>query len=341
MVCDRRQFVKTIGLAVTSPALFSQNARGDPPRTGSENAPDSMGVLVDIPNCIGCRRCEFACQQAAGFPVAPLDTFEDKTVFEEHRRPSPRSYTTVNRFPNENGTANPVYLKVNCLHCNQPACASACLVGALKKQENGAVTYDASRCMGCRYCMVACPFQIPTYDYDNAFTPQVRKCTFCFGQPSQNGNLPACVKICPNDALVYGRRKDLLTLAHARIASRPNLYVDHVYGEHEAGGTSWLYISGVPFAKLGLPAIGGPPSELTESIQHAVFKYFIPPIALYAILGMIMRQTLPEPSLETSAQHQSRLRPERDADGNGRYPVSDGREGQRSRLAQDREEVWR
>jgi len=295
MEFNRREFLCAAGCSGLATCLSGQSV------FAAVNE-DSYGVLVDIPNCIGCRKCEFACRKAAGFPVPPMETFEDKAVFAEHRRPSPRSYTMVNAFGDDPRTSKPVYVKVNCLHCNEPACASACLVGALKKQPKGAVTYDASKCMGCRYCMVACPFQIPTYDYDNPLTPQVRKCTFCFDITAQNGNGPACVKICPNDALVYGKRKELLALAHDKINSRPDLYVNHVYGEQEAGGTSWLYISGVPFEKLRFPTLGGPPSKLTEEIQHAVFKYFVPPLALYAILGMIMRQSKPEslPAISTS-----------------------------------------
>jgi len=252
----------------------------------------SMGVLVDIPNCIGCRKCEFACRQNAGFECPPIETFDDKSVFETQRRPGPADYTVVNRFDNPGDAGKPAYVKANCLHCNDPACASACIVGAFQKQENGAVTYDAWKCMGCRYCMVACPFQIPAYEYDNALTPQVRKCTFCFDRVTKEGDVPACVKICPQDCLTFGKREELLKIAHDRIAAHPDRYIDHVYGETEVGGTSWLYLSSLPFEKLGFLTLGStPPPRLTESVQHGIFKNFFPPLALFALLGLIMRLT--------------------------------------------------
>jgi hypothetical protein len=159
--------------------------------------------------------------------------------------------------------------------------------------------------------MVACPFQIPAYDYDNPLTPQVRKCTFCFDQISRVGEVPACVKICPEECLIFGRRGDLLRLAREKIAAGQGRYVNHIYGEHEAGGTSWLYLAGVPFEELGFVPLGNVvPSELTEAIQHGVFKYFMPPIALYALLGLIMwlgqREETPptEPTGDGSAHHE-------------------------------------
>ncbi len=302
MALDRREFLRTVATAGAAATGLSAAPRSAEGSAGASHA-NGIGVLVDIPNCIGCRKCEFACQQAAGFDVPPIDSFDDKSVFENHRRPHPRSFTTVNRFANSNDPEKPVYVKANCLHCNDPACVSACLVGAFTKQPNGAVTYDAWKCMGCRYCMVACPFQIPTYDYDDAFTPQVRKCTFCFDKMVREGGTPACVRICPNDALVFGKRDELVAIAHERIRNRPDTYVDHVYGEHEAGGTSWLYLSGLPFEQIGFVQLGSlAPPRLTESVQHGIFKMFMPPLALYGLLGLVMWLTKreaeqPSPSL--------------------------------------------
>ena len=285
MALNRRGFIKSLTVVGMGGAVLNhRRANGD----GGEPA-DAFGVLVDIPNCIGCRKCEFACQKAAGFTVPPIETFDDKSVFAADRRPQPHAYTTVNRYPNPATPAKPVYVKANCLHCLEPACVSACLVGALRKTENGAVVYDAWKCMGCRYCMVACPFQIPTYEYDNPLTPQVRKCDFCAESRSKNGGVPACVKICPNDALIFGRRGELLKLAHERIRDHPEMYVDHVYGEHEAGGTSWLYLSSFPFESLGFVQLGSvAPARLTEMIQHGVFKHWMPPLALYGLLAIVM-----------------------------------------------------
>lgn len=294
MTLDRREFLKLASAATATTTTIAADAIAASHAPDS-TTPDPFAVLVDIPNCIGCRKCEFACQKAAGFDTPPIESFDDLSVFEAHRRPHPKSYTTVNRFPNPDNAAKPVYVKANCLHCLDPACASACLVGALRKQPDGAVTYDPNKCMGCRYCMVACPFQIPAYDYDNPLTPQVRKCTFCHEKISRNGGVPACVQICPNDALIFGKRSELLTLARERIRAKPDVYIDHIYGEYEAGGTTWLYLSSMPFEKLGFLNPGTfPPHRLTEAIQHGVFKFFVPPLALYALLGLVMRLTRPE-----------------------------------------------
>jgi formate dehydrogenase iron-sulfur subunit len=298
MELDRRAFLRSVGAAgvggVSLPVLADGAAAAD-----AVEGPDSrFGVLVDIPNCIGCRKCEFACQEAAGFSPPPIETFDDKSVFSTHRRPDSRLYTTVNEFRNPKDPTRPLYVKANCVHCHEPACASACLVGALKKDSRGAVVYDASKCMGCRYCMVACPFQIPTYEYDNALTPQVRKCTFCFDRISKEGGVPACVKICPRECLTFGKRTELLAMAQEKVRDHPDSYVDHIYGEHEAGGTSWMYLSGVPFERLGFIPVGDAPlPQLTEAIQHGVFKFFVPPLALYGLLAIIARLTRADDSV--------------------------------------------
>ena len=151
------------------------------------------------------------------------------------------------------GAAAPVFRKLQCNHCQEPACASACFVRAFKKNPDGSVTYDASVCVGCRYCMMACPYKAPAYEYDEPLTPRVMKCTMCHPQiESGELTMPGCVGACPKEALVYGRRKDILKIAHARIEAFPGRYVDHVYGESEMGGTNWLYLSGVPFKEIGM-----------------------------------------------------------------------------------------
>jgi NAD-dependent dihydropyrimidine dehydrogenase PreA subunit len=159
--------------------------------------------------------------------------------------------------------------------------------------------------MGCRYCMVACPFQVPAYEYDNVFTPQVRKCTFCRdeGDPHRDGP-PACVKMCPKECLTWGLREELIARAHAQIEAHPDRYVPHVYGEHEAGGTAWMYLSRVPFEKLGFLDIPGKAAPaLTETIQHGVFKHFVPPIAWCGILALAMVLSRPE---NRAAGHESK-----------------------------------
>ena len=193
---------------------------------------------------------EEACNAVNELPV-PAKPFKDQAVLEEKRRTDSKAYTVVNKYAAGGTSAAPVFRKNQCNHCLEPACASACFVKAFSKSKEGAVVYDESVCVGCRYCMVACPFEIPTYEYDKALTPRVMKCTMCHPRV-QEGKLPGCVESCPTEALTFGKRDDLLKIARERMRKDPDKYIDHIYGEQEMGGTSWLYISNVPFRELGM-----------------------------------------------------------------------------------------
>ncbi len=246
----RRKFLALMGVAGAGLALGKTPAQAAG-NVHFEGYPDGKAVLFDATRCIGCRKCEAACNQVNKLP-APAKPFDDLKVLDAERRTSAKAYTVVNRYQPAGGGA-PVFRKTQCNHCLEPACASACFVRAFKKNPDGSVTYDASVCVGCRYCIMACPFNIPAYEYDEPLTPRVMKCTMCHPQIS-SGELavPGCVGACPKEALVYGRRSDLLKIAHARIGAFPGRYQDHVYGEREMGGTSWLYLSGVPFSQIGM-----------------------------------------------------------------------------------------
>lgn len=247
MSISRRKFLGWMGAAGAS-TLVGKTAQAAANKQ-FPGYPDSHGVLYDSVRCIGCRKCEAACNKVNELP-APEKPFDDLKVMDQNRRTSAHAFTVVNQYT-PNGAKAPVFRKIQCNHCLEPACASACFVQAFKKSESGAVSYDASLCVGCRYCMVACPFEIPAYEYDKALTPRVVKCTMC--QPRiEKGLLPGCVESCPTEALTYGKRSDLLKIARDRIHNFPNKYVDHIYGEKEMGGTSWLYLSGVPFKELGM-----------------------------------------------------------------------------------------
>jgi hypothetical protein len=138
---------------------------------------------------------------------------------------------------------------------------------------------------------------MPAYEYHNPTTPRVRKCSFCHERVAREGRLPACVEICPTQCLTFGRRDELLRVAHRLIRGEPERYVHHVYGETEAGGSSWLYLAAVPFEELAFPTLGSEaPPRLTERLQHGLFKDFIPPISLFAVLGTIMALTRPASS---------------------------------------------
>jgi Fe-S-cluster-containing hydrogenase component 2 len=169
--------------------------------------------------------------------------------------------------------AGAVYRKDQCQHCLEPACASACFVAAFTKTPQGAVVYDETVCVGCRYCMIACPFNIPAYEYDEPLTPRIMKCHMCHPHITTGKiKVPGCVGVCPTEALVYGKRADLLNVARQRFAAFPDRYVNHIYGETEMGGTNWLYISGVPFREIGLREDLGvtPAPELTSGALGAV-----------------------------------------------------------------------
>jgi len=190
--------------------------------------------LIDITKCIGCGACTQACQQINDLPVEKDPAKLSSTV-----------WTTVQHRDGLN-------VKRQCMHCEDPACASVCPVKALHKTPEGPVVYDASRCIGCRYCMVACPFSIPTYEWDKPL-PKVQKCIMCYEKRVSKGLPPACASVCPTGATKFGERDDLVAEARQRIANDPKRYVNHIYGLEEAGGTSVLYLSPVPFEELGLP----------------------------------------------------------------------------------------
>ena len=283
---NRRNFLKTLGVVGASASGIPINKLLAESKT--QLSADRMGVLVDTTVCIGCRRCEWACKKAHDIPAGDIESYSDESVFKKMRRPGNDGYTRVNRYQNVFDPNRPTNVKVQCMHCDEPACVSACIVGAFSKKENGAVIWDTSMCIGCRYCMVACPFQIPTFEYDKAIQPNIHKCDFCY-ERTKEGLLPACVEICPVEALTYGKRRDLIEVADKRIKLYPDRYINKIYGFTEVGGTSWMYLANTEFEKLDFPKLGDSPAPgVSESIQAGIFAYFVPPIALYALLGGIM-----------------------------------------------------
>lgn len=264
--------------------------------------PGSFGMLTDFTACVGCRSCERACNEANGMP-APDRPFEDGAVFEEQRWPSAKALTVVNRYQNSRDASRPVYRKIQCNHCLEPACATACPIHAYAKTREGAVTYNPDLCFGCRYCVIACPFNIPAYDYESAFEPKIVKCFLCY-ERIREGGLTACAEACPAGALTFGRRKDILNLARKRIIKSPQKYIDHIYGEHEVGGTSWLYISGVPFGQLGFPEDlpNKPLIELTKSFLSSVPVIFTTFPALFGMVYALTRHREKESDVD-HAQH--------------------------------------
>jgi formate dehydrogenase iron-sulfur subunit len=277
--------------------------------TQTTTATPIKATLVDTTKCIGCRACQVACKQWNDREGEETALQLGAIGFQNPATLSAKTYTLISfhELPNEKapGGLDYIFTMHRCLHCLEPACASACPTTALKRQADGPVTYEASKCIGCRYCIWACPWGVPTAEWDS-LAPKIQKCTHCadrLEQPlplARNGQalsadegnsflanivVPACVKACPADALRFGEREEMLQEARSRISKRPDKYIDHIYGEKEAGGTSVLYLAAVPFEKIGLPALGDKPyPAVSKAALHAV-----PPavLAVGALLGGI------------------------------------------------------
>lgn len=258
---SRREFLKKVGTgaaALTAATFIPLEVR--PAAAASEIPPESpWGVLIDLTRCTGCEACVLACKKSNNLPDADISAAKLDSS----------AYSCLETHPvnSEAGEVKTTYVKRQCMNCLHPACASACTVGALTKSISGPVVYDSSKCIGCRYCQYACPFGVPTFDWANPLG-LIHKCQFCNTRLS-GGEKLACGEACPNGAIRFGRRDNLLAQAHAQIESNPGRYVRHVYGEAEVGGTSMLYLSAVPFSELGFPTLGSEPiPEQAESVME-------------------------------------------------------------------------
>jgi formate dehydrogenase iron-sulfur subunit len=238
MTLDRRNFFKVLG--VTGATLAVGRKLSATPK--AKNKTEFFSVLYDSTRCGGCQSCEIICAETNGL-TAPLATMQAGVI----RKTDESHRTVVNAFNTSKGEA---YLKKQCMHCNEPACTAACLTQAMYKTKKGAVIWRGDKCMGCRYCMVSCPFDVPKFEYHSA-NPKIEKCNMCYGRLSE-GKIPACVENCPAEAMIFGPRRELIKEARKRINENPQQYEDQIYGEHEAGGTGFLYLSAVPFGELGL-----------------------------------------------------------------------------------------
>lgn len=212
-------------------------------------------ILTDITKCIGCSKCVTACKEA-----------------NDLRQDSPRIWQKQDGLSAENWTSildrpDAHYVRKQCRHCLEPACASVCPVGALHKTETGAVIYEGGKCLGCRYCMMACPYGIPRYDW-NSPVPYIRKCILCYDR-IKKGQQPACTEACPQKATIFGDRDELIKEAHKRIAENPGKYIDRVWGEHQIGGTSVLYISDIDLGFLA-PNFDSATTALPTTTQLAM-----------------------------------------------------------------------
>lgn len=276
---DRRTLLKTVaaGAAATAlPQAAHARARKLPP-------PEAEGLLYDTTKCIGCKACMAACKVANDLP-ADTSTYGDG-LYDAPDGLNEYTKNLIALYKSEDGSESS-FVKRQCMHCIDPACVGACMIGALQKDKvNGIVAWDGDRCIGCRYCATVCPFNIPKFEWSKAM-PKLIKCELC--SKRTNGKGPACAEVCPRGAVIYGKRTELLQIAKARLEANPGAYVPKIYGETELGGTQCLYLSHVEFEKLGFRfSEEEPVPELQQVIQHGTYKGFIAPAALYAILGLV------------------------------------------------------
>lgn len=230
------------------------------------------GMLIDETKCTGCRGCQVACKQ---WNDLPGEVTRNRGSYTNPPALSAKTWNLIQYTEIETGgKAGFYFLKQACMHCEKPACASVCPVGALYKTPEGPVVYDDTKCIGCRYCMTACPFDIPSFEWSKGLLDQalIRKCNMCVDRVS-NGLIPACAKTCPSKAITFGERDKLIAQAEAQIQKYPDRYVNRVYGKNEVGGTSILYLSAIPFEQLGLPKLGTTP---ITTLSEQVMEYTLP-----------------------------------------------------------------
>ncbi|MBU1370185.1 MAG: 4Fe-4S dicluster domain-containing protein [Bacteroidetes bacterium] len=263
---DRRFFLKAMGVTAATLAVgIDKSEAGNAINTGE--LPELKGILYDSVKCEGCYGCEYDCawQHELTEPGEIDDTVIRKT--DDTRR------TVVNLYQTSKG---PVYVKKQCMNCNDPACGAACLTQAMHKTKDGSVIWREDKCMGCRYCMISCPYDMPKFEYHST-NPKIQKCDMCYVLQNE-GEEPACAYNCPNGALLFGTRRELIAEANKRIAENPEVYYPHIYGEHEAGGSSWMYLSPVPFEELGFN------TNIQNKSYPSLTKGFISSIAPVDIL---------------------------------------------------------
>ncbi len=308
MKLKRRDFLKGLagGTLITSLAPTSVFCRE--PAASDE----AKGILYDATQCIGCQVCMVACKQANKIPEEHTgkDKMWDNPVdLSASTLNIIKKYEHGNKTDKDNEENGFSFVKRQCMHCLKPACASACPVSALKKDAStGIVKYDSSRCIGCRYCQVACPFNVPKFEWDNPF-PKIVKCQLCDHLVSKGG-AAACCTACPTGASLFGPVNDLMNEAKKRLKMTSGKYyefpiddlkkgktkihmstpyINAVFGESEVGGTQVMLMSGVSFSKIGLPDLPDDSyAALSESIQHGLYNKMILPAALLGSLSLLI-----------------------------------------------------
>ena len=300
MLVSRRSFVK--GAVAAGAATLAPRAEA---HEAVEPLPDAVGMLYDSTRCVGCRACVAACKEANHLPADPSEFGPDHP-----EGPADLSATAKTVVQTRAAGGSEAFVKRQCMHCVDPACVSACMLGALHKegrgkrdtggevQGTGVVLYDPSLCVGCRYCQIACAYVAPRFEWRKAF-PRIVKCELCHGRrdPSKGDAYavanPACCEVCPAGAVIFGYRSALLAEARRRQAEEPARYAPKIFGEVDGGGTQVLYLAGagVSFKELGFPDL---PREsyarLSERVSHAPYLEGLTPVALYAAAAFVIRR---------------------------------------------------
>ncbi len=297
MPVDRRSALKLIAAGGVAAAAAGAPAEARERRTAP---PAAMGMLYDTTLCIGCKTCVVACKQAND-RKPESGPWEGEKLYDA---PVDLSGDTKNiiKLYEEGGYRS--YMKAQCMHCVDPACAAACMLHSLHKNEvTGIVEYDPFYCVGCRYCQMSCPFNVPKFEFDKS-APKIVKCELCRHRVKDaaaeangftrypHGQGPACCEVCPREAVIYGKRDELLAEAKKRIAGNPGRYFqDRIYGETEVGGTQVLYLSHVPFEKIGLPEYGDQPvPETCYKVQDGIYWKLpmVAPAVLYGAMAVVI-----------------------------------------------------
>jgi formate dehydrogenase iron-sulfur subunit len=278
MATDRRNFFKGVAAAAALTVMPVTAVARERKRA----ADDAVGLLYDATKCIGCKACVVGCKENSKLP-ADVDGYGGGL----YDAPEGLNEYTKNVIQLYSDGKEASFVKKQCMHCIDPACVGACMIGAMSKGEFGIVSYDVSKCVGCRYCETVCPFNVPKFEWSKT-NPRIVKCDLCKDRLAQ-GKEPSCAESCPRGAVIFGKHKDLLDEAHRRLQANPTKYVQKVYGERDLGGTQVLYLSAVEFEKLGFRFNDEKPvPETQQVVQHGIYKGFVGPIALYALLGAVM-----------------------------------------------------
>ncbi len=290
VLLNRRQTFKVmvgLGGTIVSAALPKAASAVEEHPEFPNAPPDAIAMLYDSTICTGCKACMPACNEANGLPADTLLSggiwdmptglnAQTKNIIELYQEPDSDSFAFVKR---------------QCMHCLDPACVTGCPFGSLEKSDWGAVTWNSSLCIGCRYCEVACPFEVPKFEWAS-WNPKIVKCEFCYDQRLKKDMEPACTAACPTGAVIFGKRDALLTKAKERIAASPDKYFEkRVYGEHEAGGTQVLYLSSVAFDKLGLPKLGTASlGHYATKVTSKIYKWLSGPVLMAGVLGFFIKR---------------------------------------------------